>query len=79
MSQVVKVLHVLNLFTENQVTWSAEEIAEELNISRPTAFRYVRQLCDAGMLTGLSGRYALGARIIQLDHRIRQCDPVATG
>lgn len=76
MSQVVKVLQILDLFSETQITLSAEAIAEQLAISRPTAFRYVRQLCDAGMLTRLAGRYGLGARIIRLDHRIRACDPI---
>lgn len=76
MSQVIKVLQVLDLFSEQRVTLGAEEIAELLKVSRPTAFRYVRQLCDAGLLSGLSGRYALGARIIELDHHIRRCDPL---
>ncbi len=55
---------------------SAEEVADRLRTSKPTAFRYLRQLCEAGMLTRLSGRYALGPRIIQLDRRIRLCDPI---
>lgn len=75
-SQVEKVLQVLDLFSDRQITLSAEGIAEQLQISRPTAFRYVRQLCDAGMLARLSGRYGLGARIIRLDHQIRACDPI---
>jgi len=76
MSQVIKVLQVLDLFSEQEITHSAEEVAERLRTSKPTAFRYLRQLCEAGMLTRLSGRYALGARIIQLDRRIRLCDPI---
>lgn len=76
MSQVIKVLQVLDLFSESDITLSAEEVADRLRTSRPTAFRYLRQLCEAGMLTRLSGRYALGARIIELDHQIRQCDPI---
>lgn len=76
MSQVIKVLQVLDLFSEQDITLSAEDVADRLRTSRPTAFRYMRQLCDAGMLTRLSGRYALGPRIIQLDHQIRLCDPI---
>ena len=76
MSQVIKVLQVLDLFSEQEITLSAEEVADRLRTSRPTAFRYLRQLCEAGMLTRLSGRYALGPRIIQLDYRIRLCDPI---
>lgn len=76
MSQVIKVLQALDLFSEQEITLSAEQVAERLRTSKPTAFRYLRQLCEAGMLTRLSGRYALGPRIIQLDRRIRLCDPI---
>lgn len=76
MSQVIKVLQVLDLFSEEHPTLRAEDIAVRMSISRPSAFRYVRQLCAAGLLSNLSGRYALGARIIELDHRIRRLDPI---
>ncbi len=76
MSQLAKVLQVLDLFSEQRTTLSAEEIAALMNIPRTTTFRYLRQLTDAGLLTKLSTRYALGARIIQLDYQIRRCDPL---
>lgn len=76
MSQLIKVLQVLDLFNDGRTTLSAEEVPGLLNISRTTAFRYVKQLCDAGMLAKVSGRYALGARIIQLDYKIRRYDPL---
>ena len=68
MSQLIKILQVLDLFNESRNTLSAEDIPSLLGVSRTTAFRYMKQLCDAGLLTKLSGRYALGARIIQLDY-----------
>lgn len=76
MAQLTKTLRVLDLFSESRPAWTAEEIAEALEISRPTAFRYVRELAEAGMLAKLSGRYSLGARIIELDYRIRRLDPL---
>lgn len=76
MSQLIKVLQVLDLFSEQRTTLRAEEIADLLGLSRPTAFRYARQLCAAGLLSKLSGQYSLGARIIQLDYRIRRSDPL---
>jgi len=76
MSQVAKVLQILDLFSEQHTTLSAEEIAELMALPRTTAFRQVRQLCDAGLLTKLSTRYALGARIIHLDYKIRRFDPL---
>lgn len=76
MSQLRKLVQVLELFSESETRIGAEEIAERLGISRPTAFRYVKQLCEVGLLVRLSRRYALGARIIQLDYRIRRSDPL---
>lgn len=76
MSQFLKILEVLNLFSRERITVSAEEVEELMGLSRPTAFRYLRQLCDAGLVSRLSGRYALGARIIELDYRSRELDPM---
>ncbi|WP_353236236.1 IclR family transcriptional regulator [Diaphorobacter ruginosibacter] len=76
MSQLNKVLQVLDLFSAQVPTLTAEQIAQRLDLSRPTAFRYVRQLCDAGLLLSISGSYALGPRIIELDCCIRLSDPI---
>jgi DNA-binding IclR family transcriptional regulator len=72
----MKLIRTLDLFSEQRPTLGAEEIADLLEISRPTAFRYVRQLCEVGLLTKLSGRYALGPKIIELDYRIRRSEPI---
>ena len=76
MSQLNKVLQVLDLFSAEEPTLSAEQIAQRMQLSRPTAFRYVRQLCDAGLLLSISGAYTLGPRIIELDYCIRASDPI---
>ncbi|OVZ57155.1 hypothetical protein CDO44_18785 [Pigmentiphaga sp. NML080357] len=76
MSQFAKVLKVLDLFSEDRTTLAAEEIADLLEVSRPTAFRYVKQLCETGLLANIAGRYALGAKIIELDYRIRRSEPI---
>jgi DNA-binding IclR family transcriptional regulator len=76
MAQLTKMLRVLDLFNESRPAWTAEEVADALALSRPTAFRYVRELTEAGMLARLSGRYSLGARIVELDYRIRRLDPL---
>lgn len=69
-------LDVLDLFSESATLLTAEDIATQLEISRPTAFRYVRELSAAGFLANYSGSYSLGARIVTLDYRIRASDPV---
>jgi len=76
MSQFAKVLQVLDLFSEARTTLAAEDIADLLGVSRPTAFRYVKQLCETGLLANIAGRYALGAKIIELDYRIRRTEPI---
>lgn len=76
MTKFSRIVDVLDLFSETDTLLTAEEIAEKLQISRPTAFRYAKELNAAGFLANYSGRYSLGARIITLDYRIRQSDPV---
>lgn len=76
MNKFARMIDVLDLFSEEDPLLTAEEIASSLQISRPTAFRYVRELNAVGFLANYSGRYSLGARIITLDYRIRGSDPV---
>lgn len=55
---------------------TVEQIAEALNTSVTTAYRYVALLSDMGFLVPMgTRRYALGPSIIELDHRIRVADP----
>ncbi len=76
MTKFARMIDVLDLYSESNALLSAEDIAERLNVSRPTAFRYARELSAAGFLANYNGRYSLGARIIMLDYRIREADPV---
>lgn len=76
MNKFARMIDVLDLYSETDTLLTAEEIANRLQVSRPTAFRYARELSVAGFLANYSGRYSLGARIITLDSRIRQSDPV---
>lgn len=71
-------LAVLDLFTDEQPVFSAEGIAGRLKYTRPTGYRYVRELVGAGLLVRAPGGYALGPRIIELDWLIRTHDPVLT-
>lgn len=70
-------LGVLDLFDNTHLTRTAEDIAEALGVSLPTSYRYVRMLLHAGLLQRVEdSHYALGPRIIMLDHYIRLADPV---
>lgn len=77
MSSPSRVFAILDLFTRERPIWSPDEINEALAYSRPTGYRYVKELVDAGMLRKVAaGHYSLGSRIIELDFQLRQTDPV---
>lgn len=77
MSSPGRVLAILDLFSRERPVWHPDEINEALGYSRPTGYRYVKELVSAGMLQKVSaGGYALGGRIIELDYQLRQTDPV---
>ena len=42
---------VVDLFSERASVWSVDDIAAELGYTRATAYRYVGELHDAGLLT----------------------------
>ena len=76
-SSLARMLAVLDLFDEQRMTLTPEAIGEALQVSQPTAYRYVRLLTDAGLLQRQgAASHALGPRIIVLDHLIRRSDPV---
>ncbi|MGA0611656.1 IclR family transcriptional regulator [Caldimonas sp. KR1-144] len=77
MTSPSRVLAILDLFTRERPVWQPDEINDALGYARPTGYRYVKELVDAGLLQKVSaGRYALGARIIELDYQLRQGDPL---
>lgn len=76
-SSLARTLSVLDLFNENKQTLTAEEIVDVLAVSRPTGYRYVRILLNADLLQQVGNSlYALGPKIVVLDHYIRFSDPV---
>lgn len=75
-SSLARMLCVLDLFSREATALSADEIAAELGLARTTCYRYIRELMRAGLLVSDAGLYGLGPRIIQLDQRIRQADPL---
>jgi DNA-binding IclR family transcriptional regulator len=76
-SSLARMLGVLDLFSDQRLHWSAEDISEALGVSLPTSYRYTKTLSDAGLLRrGPDAQFTLGPRIVVLDHYIRQADPV---
>jgi len=75
-SSLTRMLSVLDLFSRQHTTMTAEQIAEALNLTRTTCYRYTRELGHAGLLVSDGGQFMLGPRIIELDHRIIESDPL---
>ena len=77
MSSLSSTLAVLSLFSADDPVWTAERIIERLGYTRPTGYRYVRELVSSGFMVRVAAAsYALGPRIIELDYQIRQSDPL---
>jgi DNA-binding IclR family transcriptional regulator len=76
-SSLARMLSVLDLFSDQRLHWSAEDLSDTLGVSLPTSYRYLKTLSDAGLLRrGADAQFTLGPRIVVLDHYIRQADPV---
>jgi DNA-binding IclR family transcriptional regulator len=77
MSTSERLLKVLGLFTAERPQWTVEQAAAELDLAVSTAYRYVRSLSEAGLITPYAnGRYVLGPAIIQYDRQLRLHDPL---
>jgi DNA-binding IclR family transcriptional regulator len=76
-SSLSRLLRVFDLFTEDKLNWTIEGIADALDVSVPTSYRYIKVLLDARLLQRASNaQVTLGVRIMALDHIIRMADPV---
>lgn len=54
-----------------------EDIAATGRYTRSTAYRYLKQLCDAGFLAPAhGGTYSLGPRIVELERLLKLTDPL---
>lgn len=77
MHSTSKLLAVLRLFTASAPEWTVEESAEALGMPVSTAYRYFRELNEAGLIGSSSaGRYILGPAILELDRQTRLQDPL---
>jgi DNA-binding IclR family transcriptional regulator len=62
-----RALDILSMFTEQRLAISAAEVAEQLDVARSTAYRYVQSLVGSGFLEeSEGGRFRLGRRILEL-------------
>lgn len=76
-SSLGRTLAVLDAFTLAAPRWTVDGLTAALGFARSTTYRYVKELCEAGLLAPAGGGgYVLGPRIIELDRLIRRCDPL---
>ncbi len=72
-----RVLSVLQVFTEERLEWTPEELMEELGYSRPTLYRYLKTLKEAGLLVSMpNAGFTLGPKVVEMDYLMRKSDPV---
>ena len=76
MSSLTRMLEILDLFDLDQPFWTSEQVMDRTGFSRPTTFRYLKELRDAGLVARFAGGYVLGAKAVKLDYIIRQSDPL---
>ncbi len=77
MKSLEKMISILDLFEGTEMEWAPEAMAERLELTRSTLYRYLKVLSDAGLLTSLPGvGFTLGPRIAELDFRMRHSDPL---
>lgn len=79
LSSFGKILTVLDLFSISRPIINVDVISEELGLSKPTSYRYLKELVSAELLqrlSGTSGDYTLGSKIAVLDYISRTTDPL---
>jgi len=77
LNSLEKVLAILDVFTEDRLEWTPEELMQELGYARPTLYRYLKAMREAGLLTSLPGAgLTLGPRVVEMDYLMRKSDPL---
>jgi DNA-binding IclR family transcriptional regulator len=76
MNSLRRMLNVLDLFKPEQPVIDVEIVCTQLGYTPASAYRYVRELVDVGLLVRLPRGYALGPRVIELDRHMTDYDPL---
>ena len=76
-SSLTRALDILGMFSVATPLVAVEDITAALGYTRSTAYRYIKELSDAGLVTPASaGAYSLGPRIIELERLAALTDPL---
>jgi DNA-binding IclR family transcriptional regulator len=69
-------LNILDLFTAERSVIDPDYVCEVLGCAQASAYRYIRELTEVGLLVRFPGGYILGPRIIELDLQMSEHDPI---
>ena len=76
-SSLGRMLALLDAYTHERYAWTVDDLASHFGFTPSSTYRYVKELCQAGLLIRLPrGVYVVGARIVELESLIRETDPV---
>jgi len=76
LSRLGRVLALIDAFHDGESVLTADELSSRTGNPHATGYRYIRELCEAGLLVRLPHGYALGPRIIEWDLRMRSSEPL---
>ena len=76
MTQLNRTLAVLQAFEHGESALTADRLSAATGFAAATTYRYIRELCEAGLLVKLHNGYAPGPRIIEWDRMMRSHDPL---
>jgi DNA-binding IclR family transcriptional regulator len=72
-----RMLGILAVFDEAHPEWAPEQLMRKLGYSRPTLYRYLKVLKEAGLIVSVSqAGYGLGPKIVEMDFLLRKADPL---
>ena len=72
-----RMLGILAAFDEAHLERTPEELMRRLGYSRPTLYRYLKTLKEAGLIVGVGqAAYTLGPKIVEMDFLLRRADPL---
>ncbi|WP_158215229.1 IclR family transcriptional regulator [Candidimonas nitroreducens] len=76
-STLSRALDILGMFSTAVPLVAVEDIMAHMGYTRSTAYRYIKELSDAGLVAPASaGSYSLGPRIVELERLMELTDPL---
>jgi len=72
-----RAIDVLGLFSLGAPLLRVEDVIARLGYTRSTAYRYIGELCETGLLAQRAGgSYSLGPRVVELERLLELTDPL---